>query len=220
MKLGIRTGGVVVALIMLAAAGLTYSASERIYQAGMSASQARGATLQTYRIAQSIKSLVYGYQLTINEYYSTVLEYSDYQKKSSQQKEAIDKEMAALEKLETGDATAVGDLKTALQEIEGLRLELESALAGPDKNWDLAREALYKLNVVSVRAVQPADRIARIAGESSETMGATWEGQQSQGLVVLRIVMPLLLLTAIFAAVAAFRHKPVIMAEDGPKAAG
>ncbi len=219
MKLGARSGSFIVAGAVLVAAGLVYSASEHVYKADMSAAQARVSTLQTYRIAQSIKSLVYGYQLTINEYYSTVLEYQDYQGKVLQQKEAIDKEMAALEKLETGDATAVGDLKSALQEIEGLRLELESALARPDKNWDLAREALFKLNVVSIRAVQPADRIARIAGENTEKMSETWEGQQSQALAVLRIVLPLLVLTGVFAAFTGFRIKQVEPTEEGEQVA-
>lgn len=215
MKLGIRSGAVIIAGVMLVAAGLVYTASDRIYMAGMSASQARGSTLQTYRIAQSLKSWIHGYELTINEYYSTVLEYADYQKKAAEHKEAIDREMAALEKLETGDATAVGDLKSALQEIEGLRLELEGALNRQDKDWDLARESLYKLNVVSVRAVQPADRIARIAGEHAEEMGTAWQHQQSQALVVLRAVLPLLLLSGILIPVAAFRHKQEAKAEAG-----
>ncbi len=209
MKLGIRTGAVIIAGVMSVAVGLAYWASDRVHTAGMSTLESRGAMLQTYRIAQSLKSLIHGYELTINEYYSTVLEYSNYQKKAGEYKESIDSELAALEKLETGDATAVGDLKTALNEIEGLRLELEAALNRPDKNWDLAREALFKLNVVSVRAVQPAERIANIAGEHALAEDSALRQYQSQALQALRLVMALLVLAGVMTMLGAFRQKQV-----------
>lgn len=205
MKLGIRTGATVVAVIALATASLVYLANDRMGKAGQTAAEAREATLHTYRVAQSLKSLIHGYELVINEYYSTVLELPNYQKKAAETKTAIDGELAALAKLNTGDATAVADLNAALKEIEALRLELEVALSGEDKNWDLAREALYKLNVVAVRAVQPADRIARIAGEQSVAMDAAWQDQQSQALGIMQIAMLLALVAGVLSGVAVFR---------------
>lgn len=207
MKLGIRTAATLAALIMLVVAGLLYLASDRMYSAGMSASESRVAMLQTYRIAQSLKSLIHGYELSINEYYSTVLEFPVYQKKVAEQKESIDRELAELGKLQTGDATAVGDLKSALQEMESLRLELEAALNRSDRDWDLAREALFKLNVVSVRAAQPADRIARISGEHAIGLDKAWLEEQDEALVMLRGALPLVLIAAIGLLVGAFRQK-------------
>lgn len=40
--------------------------------AGKEGGDAREATFQSYRIAQSLKSLAAGYELTMNEFYSTV----------------------------------------------------------------------------------------------------------------------------------------------------
>jgi hypothetical protein len=205
MKLGIRTGATVVAVIALAAASLVYLANDRMGMAGKAAAEAREATLHTYRVAQSLKSLIHGYELTINEYYSTVLELPNYQKQAAEFKAEIDGELATLAKLNTGDATAVADLNAAFKEIETLRLELEGALSGENKNWDLAREALYKLNVVSVRAVQPADRIARIAGEQAVEMDTAWQDHQSQALRIMQIAMLLALVAGVLSIVAAFR---------------
>lgn len=205
MKLGIRTSATVVAVIALATAGLVYLANDRMSEAGQTAAEAREATLHTYRVAQSLKSLIHGYELVINEYYSTVLEFPNYRKKAAETKTAIDGELAALAKLNIGDATAVADLNAAFKEIEALRLELEAALSGEEKNWDLAREALYKLNVVAVRAVQPADRIARIAAEQSVAMDAAWQNQQSQALRIMQIAMLLAVAAGVLSGIAVFR---------------
>lgn len=204
MKLGIRTGAVIVAIAAMAAASLIYLASNRISMAGETATESRGATLQTFRVAQALKSLIHGYELTINEYYSTVLEFPVYQKKAEELKTAIDSELATLKTLNTGDATATADLDAAFKDIETLRLELEGALAGESKNWDLAREALFKLNVVSIRAVQPADRIARIAGENAVSMDTVWQNQQSQARNMMMLAMALVLIAGILSVVAAF----------------
>jgi len=213
MKPGIRTGAGMVTVIALAIAALMYLANDRMSQAGQTAAEAREATLHTYRVAQSLKSLIHGYELVINEYYSTVLELPNYRKKAAETKTAIDGELAALARLNTGDATAVADLDAAFKEIEALRLELEAALSGEDKNWDLAREALYKLNVVAVRAVQPADRIAHIAGEQSVAMDAAWQGQQAQALRIMQIAMLLALVAGVLSGIAVFRAGRVPAAE-------
>lgn len=193
MKPGIRTGAAVTAAIMLAVLALAYLANDRMGMAGKAAAEAREATFQAYRTAQSLKSLIHGYELAINEYYSTVLEFPVYKEKADGFKAAIAGEMATLKKLDTGDATAIADLNAAFGEIEALRLELESALSGADKNWDLAREALYKLNVVSIRAVQPADRIARIAGKHAVDMDMAWQNHQSRALQSMQIIILLAL---------------------------
>ena len=80
MKLSIRTLSVLAALITLSAAGLSYWAGEQINLAGKESGDAREATFKSYRAAQSLKALTAGYELTMNEFYSTVLEFPAYQK--------------------------------------------------------------------------------------------------------------------------------------------
>jgi hypothetical protein len=205
MKLGIRTGATMVAVILIAAASLVYLASDRMGMAGKAAAEAREATLQTYRAAQALKSLIHGYELAINEYYSTALKLPAYQKKAAEFKAAIDSELATLEKLNAGDVTAVAELKAALGEIEVLRLELEGALSEENKDWELAREALYKLTVVSVRAAQPSELIARVAGARAVAMDGVWRDQQSQALREMQIAMMLALGAGALTLVGAFR---------------
>jgi hypothetical protein len=205
MKLGIRTGSSIILIVVAIAIGLVYSAVERIGLAGEAGAESREASLHTYRSAQALKSLIHGYELTINEYYSTVLEFPEYQKKATALKAAIDGELAALERLNTRPETEVAKLKASINEIDALRLELEGALSGPDKDWDLAREALYKLNLVSLQAVQSPDIIARVAEEQAVAMDAAWEGHQSQALLFLNIGLIAALLAAVLALVGAVR---------------
>ena len=63
------------ALILLAVAGLVYAAGERLNLAGESSAEALESTLRGHRIAHALKSLASGYELAMNEYYSTVLEF-------------------------------------------------------------------------------------------------------------------------------------------------
>ena len=100
MKFGIRTLSAMVAIIALIAAGLSYWAGEQVGMAGKAGNDARDATFKSYRIAQSLKSLAAGYELTMNEFYSTVLEFPAYQKKSAAQKTAIESELSALATLQ------------------------------------------------------------------------------------------------------------------------
>ncbi len=81
MKSGIRILLAIAAAIIWVVAGLTYQAGDHISSASKASGEGREAMLQSFRIAQSLKSLAAGYELTINEYYSTVLDTSSYQKK-------------------------------------------------------------------------------------------------------------------------------------------
>lgn len=205
MKLGIRTGAAGTAVIVMAAVALVYLAGERMGMAGKASAEARAATLHTYRAAQSIKSLIHGYELTINEYYSTVLELPEYQQKAAGLRAKIDAELEALAKRNTRPATAVAQLNEAFGQIEVLRLELEGALGGENKDWDLAREVLYKLNLVSLQAVQSPDIIARVAEERAAAMDANWQDHQARALWEMRLAMILGLLAGGLALVVGFR---------------
>jgi hypothetical protein len=207
MGFGVRTLGAAGAIIVLAVAGLLYSASDRMSMAGRAAADSREATLQAYRIAQSLKSLANGYELAMNEYYSTVLEFSGYQKKATEQKAAIDRELAALATLKDGDTTGGAELNRSFREMETYRLALESAMSGADKDWDGAREALYKLNLLSVRTIQQADTLARVADERAQALDKDWLAHQSQALDSLRVAMVLALATAVLILSGALRAK-------------
>lgn len=203
--LGFRYGAALVALFALVSAGLVYQAKGHLNMADKAASEAREATFHTYRIAQTIKTLIHGYELSINEYYSTALKFPDYQKKSAEFKQAIQSEMSDLERLKTGDAKTMADLKAALDEIEGMRVELEGALASENRDWDLAREALYKLTVVSVRVAQPSEQLASFAAEQAVALDAVWRDQQSQAQMKMRIALILALIVGVLVGLAAFR---------------
>lgn len=205
MKQGIRMGASVIVAVLAVAIGLVYLAGERVGQASDAGVESREASLHTYRAAQALKSLIHGYELSINEYYSTVLEFPEYQEKAAKFKASIDAELAALEKLNTRPETEVARLKASITEIDALRLELEAALSGPNKDWDLAREALYKLNLVSLQAVQSPDIIARVAQEKAVNLDRVWQDHQSQALQYLQISMIAALLAAVLALVVVVR---------------
>jgi hypothetical protein len=205
MKPGIRAGAAMVAVIVMATAVLAYLASERMGKAVEAAAEARTAMLHTYRAAQNIKSLIHAYELTINEYYSTVLEFPEYKQKSASLKAAINGELEALARRNTSPATAVAQLNDAFGQIGSLSLELEGALGGANKDWDLAREALYKLNLVSLQAVQSPDIIARVAEERAAAMDAALQDHQAGAMWQLRVAMLLALVAAALILVGAFR---------------
>ncbi|OFZ95032.1 MAG: hypothetical protein A2Z44_11200 [Betaproteobacteria bacterium RBG_19FT_COMBO_58_11] len=195
MKFGIRTLSAMAAILALIAAGLSYWAGEQISMAGKKGGDAREATFQSYRIAQSLKSLAAGYELTMNEFYSTVLEFPAYQKKSAAQKTAIERELAALATLQEGGAATAAELTRLYKEMDSFRLGLEGAMTSTDKDWDRAREALFKLNVLSVQAIHQADLLGQGAGERATAMDMGWQAHQSQALLLLRIAAILALVT-------------------------
>jgi hypothetical protein len=193
MKSSIRVIAMMGVIFVLIAASLIHASSDRLGMASTAAGEAREATLHSYRIAQSLKSLSNGYELAMNEYYSTVLEFHVYRQKAADHQAAIERELTALAKLGTGDATAVAKLTRAFQEMEAFRAALEGALSSADKDWDGAREALFKLNVVSVRAIQQADILARIADERAVALDRDWQELQSEALTMLRVAMAVVL---------------------------
>jgi hypothetical protein len=207
MKLNIRSVAVVSAVLVLVVAGLVYTATERLGMAGKEAGEARAATLQSYRIAQALKSLANGYELAMNEYYSTVLEFQVYRQKAADHHAAIERELATLAKLGAGDANAVAELNRAFKEMESFRIALETALSAENKDWDGAREALFKLNVVSVRAIRQADILARIASERAVALDQSWLEHQARALPALHGAMGTALVAGVLLLVGAFRPR-------------
>lgn len=206
MKLNSRIVAVAGTLLAVAAAVLIQSASERLGSASAAASEAREATLHSYRIAQSLKSLSNGYELAMNEYYSTVLEFPVYRQKAAEHQAAIERELATLQQLRASDANAVAELTRAFKEMETFRIALEGALSAADKDWDGAREALFKVNVVSVRAIQQADVLARVADERAMTLDRDWQDHQSKALGMLRLAMAAAIAAAVLTGLCLWRR--------------
>ena len=134
MKLGTRLELGIMIAVLLVAAVFAVTAINRMDTSRVAAEEEREATLHTFRSAQTLKSLIHGYELAINEYYSTVLELPEYQTKATALKSAIDRELVALSKRNTRPETEVSRLNVAVQEIETLRRELDKALTGPSQD--------------------------------------------------------------------------------------
>ena len=205
MQLSIRTLSVLAALITLSAAGLSYWAGEQINLAGKENVEAREATFKSYRAAQSLKALAAGYELTMNEFYSTVLEFPAYQKKSSEQRTTIERELATLATLQDGGVATATELTRLYKEMDSFRLGLETAMTTAEKDWDRAREALFKLNVLSTQAIRQADLLGQGANERATALDMRWQAHQQQSLTLLRVVMALTALAGIMLLIGAWR---------------
>jgi len=197
MKFSIRTVSAMAAIIALIAAGFSYWAGEQVSMAGKEAGDAREATFKSYRVAQSVKSLAAGYELTMNEFYSTVLEFPAYQKKSTEQRAAIERELAALATLQEGGATTATELTRIYKEMDSFRLGLENAMTSEEKDWDRAREALFKINVLSTQAIHQADLLGQSTNERAAALDMSGQASQSQALLLLRIATALALLAGV-----------------------
>lgn len=205
MKLSIRTLSALAALITLSAAGLSYWAGEQINLAGKESGDAREATFKSYRAAQSLKALAAGYELTMNEFYSTVLEFPAYQKKSSEQRTTIERELATLATLQDGGVATSAEITRFYKEMDSFRLGLETAMTSAEKDWDRAREALFKLNVLSTQAIRQADLLGQGANERATALDMRWQAHQQQSLTLMRVVMALTALAGFMLLVGVWR---------------
>lgn len=207
MKIGNRIIAFIAAIIVLAVAGLSYSAGAQMRVADAGEQNAREASLHSYRLAQSLKALTAGYELTLNEFYSTVLEFPAYEKKSGEQKAAIERELAALSALHDADPKTITEIRQLYKDIDHYRLGLEKALtATSGQDWDRAREALYKINVLSVQAIHSADEIGKIANDRAVTLDKRWQADGSLALMLLRIATGLAVLAAVVLLLGTLQH--------------
>lgn len=205
MKFGIRILFILATLFALAAAGSSYRAGEQISMTSKTSDDARTATFKSYRIMQSLKAMAAGYELTMNEFYSTVLEFPAYQAKSAAQKAAIESDLAALADLHKSDDVA--ELARTFQAMDGFRLALEKAMTANEKDWDGAREALFKLNILSVQTIQKADFLSQSASQHAAELVASSQSQQSLALQWQRITTLLALLSGMLLAYGVLRAK-------------
>lgn len=209
MQLSIRTLSGALGLLAFVAAGLSYWAGEQVGMATKESGVARDATFKSYRIAQSLKSITAGYELAMNEFYSTVLTFPAYQKKVMDHKTALDQNLAALSSMQEGEAATATELAKIYSEMNNFRMNLESAMTSADKDWDRAREALFKMNVLSTRAIHLADLLGQSASERATALDTRWQAYQAQALRYLRIAAALSLalgVTLIFGVLSASRQ--------------
>lgn len=196
MKLCMRTLAGISLILALIIAGMVYLASDRLRASGQASQAAMLASLDAYRHAQSLKAHAASYELTMNEFYSTVLEFPVYRKKFTEQKAAIDDELAMLGTTEDS-ARAVKELRRTYQDMDTFRMALEAALTAGDKDWDGAREALFKLNVLSVQAIRQADLLAQLSREQAARLEQNWQAGLAQSLPMLYLATALSALIAI-----------------------
>jgi len=197
MQLSLRTLSGALGLLAFIAAGLSYWAGEQVGMATKESGVARDATFKSYRIAQSLKSITAGYELTMNEFYSTVLTFPAYQKKVMEHKAALDQNLAALSSMQEGAAATATELTKIYSEMNNFRMSLEAAMTSTEKDWDRAREALFKMNVLSTRAIHQADLLGQSASERATTLDMHWQAYQAQALLYLRIAAALSLVLGV-----------------------
>jgi len=102
-----------------------------------------------------------------------------------------------LSTLPDSDAKAIADIRKLYKDIDTYRLDLEKALNAPaGQDWERAREALYKMNVLSVQAIHRADEIGKFANDRAITLDKRWQADGSQALFLLRAAMILALVAA------------------------
>lgn len=206
MKVCLRTLAIISALLTLLVAGLLYFTSTQVRSAAADGGTAIAASLDTYRHAQALKAQAAGYELTMNEFYSTVLDFPAYMQKLGAQKKAIEQELAALS-IADRDGKTVPELHRIYQDIDGFRQQLDNALSTTDKDWDRAREALFKINLLSVQAIQQADLLAQVSREQATALDKTWQNGLSLSAMQLQIATAIAGLTTLILLVGVLRPR-------------
>lgn len=197
MKLCTRSLTIALIIFSLVIAGLSYVAADRLRGSGQASRAALSASLNDYRHAQALKAQAASVELTMNEFYSTVLDYPVYRKKFSAQKAAIERTLSMVGADDEGSARAVKELGRIYKEMDGYRVALEAALGAEDKDWDAAREALFKINVLSVQAIAQADLLAQLFQDRAMRLDQHWQAELTQTTPMLYLATALAGLIAI-----------------------
>ncbi len=108
----------------------------------------------------------------------------------------IDRELSTLANLKDGGggSDVVTKITGLYKEMDAYRLGLEGALSSMDKDWDRARDSLYKLNILSIQVISQADSLGQIASERAMAQDQILQDRHSQSFTLLRIAMILALL--------------------------
>lgn len=156
------------ALAVLILAGLTWrNLDEASSQNASLRKTAQSASQLTYRL----QALTTAYELTLNEYYSTVIDETRYREKVVQLLHAIESDIARLAKLDARENQLTSnELTQQLAEMEKRRTQLNQAMLEPTRDWDVAREALFKINILSTQAIETAAKAASASDEKIQML--------------------------------------------------
>lgn len=151
----------------------------------------RSASLLSLRL----QALTIDFELTLNEYYSTVIDQRLYLDKSASLRRSIDADLVRLNTLPEREYTlASEELKQLMNEIEKYRSLLDKAMGVSDRDWDAAREALFKINILSIQAIKVASETAKFSEKRGENLSSTVfaEQQDIQLLLYAAIILALM----------------------------
>lgn len=169
------------ALLAAAVALVAFFAFFKLGQAGANLRAAREANFQSYRLANHLQAQVVGYELAMNEYYSTVIDRPRYQEKAAELRLAIDADLQKLLGQEAGDSGPMaGTLKRLVLEMDTFRISLEKAMTGNAPDWEVAREALFKVNILSAQTIQQAALLAERTAKEATALDAAWQSRQAE----------------------------------------
>jgi hypothetical protein len=186
--------------IILLVAGLCFAALQKPDLAAKSSEEISLTSLESNRLVHRLQSLTIAYELTINEYYSTVINLARYKEKSSALRLAIDSELAKLAKLPgSGNINAAKEIQRLTAEIDTFRISFDRALDENNQDWDAARESLFKINILSAQAIELAAKLAESSKERTILLNETLHGYHQNIMMILIAAIASTLLLGIFA---------------------
>lgn len=168
-------------LLALFTLSLVMFAWQSIGQATQHADDLRHSPRVAVQLSYRLQSLTTAYELALNEYYSTVIDEARYRSKIQALQQSIDSDIATLGSLSKIEYAAAGhEIRRSMSEIEKFRQRLDKALQDGSRDWDAAREALFKINILSTQAIEIASRIAKASVEHDNALEASIAYRQQQ----------------------------------------
>lgn len=168
-------------LLVLLILSLSMFALQNIGQATQHADELRHSPRIAVQLSYRLQSLTTAYELVLNEYYSTVIDEKRYHTKVSTLQQLIDGDVATLGALSKPEYAAAGhEIRRSLGEIEKFRQRLDKAMQEGSRDWDAAREALFKVNILSTQAIEVASRVAKASAEHGTALETSIAQLQQQ----------------------------------------
>lgn len=180
-----RPTPLVALLLSFAILAITLIAQSRLNSLDKVATELTSTNRNASLLVLRLQALTVNFELTLNEYYATVIDEKRYLEKSLNLRQAIDTELSRLSALPELDYTqASNELKNLMSDIEKHRSQLDKAMVASDRDWDAAREALFKINILSTQAIKIASEITKSSEARGEQLGLTVLAEQ-QGIQML-----------------------------------
>ena len=175
---------------VLVLSGLAWFHGNQTVQQTAALKQAPRTALQ---ISYRLQAQTVAYELALNEYYSTVIDKGRYQEKVRLIQQAIEADLGQLVALPGPEYLQRGKrIQEIINEAEKFRRALDQALDERQRDWDAAREALYKINILSTQAIEVAVQLTQAASEQEAGIESMLAQQHRQSLNMLAIALVLL----------------------------